>query len=51
MDISDFECRNVVGTRQAGLIISETVDVLYFYTQPSLGFKENGRKRKRGNID
>ncbi len=29
-DLSDFECGMVVGARQAGLSISETVDLLGF---------------------
>ncbi len=47
-DLSDFERGMVVG----GLSISETADLLGFsHTQPSLGFTENGpKKRKYPNI-
>lgn len=47
LDLGVFKCRNVVGARQAGLSISEMADLLYFYAQSSLGFKENGPKKKK----
>ncbi len=44
-DLSDFECGMVVGARLAGLSISKTADT--FHTQPSLGFTENGLKKRK----
>ncbi len=41
-DLSDFECGMVVGARQAGLRKS----YWDFHTQPSLGFTENGLKKR-----
>lgn len=43
-DLSDFERDMVVSTRQAGLGISETANLLH--PQPSLWFTENGLKKK-----
>ncbi len=37
----------VVGARRTGLSISETADLLDFHTQPSLGFTENGPKKRK----
>ncbi len=45
-DLSDFERGMVVGARRAGLSISKTVIYWDFHAQPSLGFTENGPKRK-----
>ncbi len=44
-DLSDFERGSVVGARRADLSISKTADLLGF-SQPSLGFTENGPKKK-----
>ncbi len=47
-DLSDFECGMVVGARRAGLSISKTTDLLgFFHAQPSLGFTENGPKKRQ----
>ncbi len=43
-DLSDFERGMVVGARRAGLSISKTAD---FHAQPSLGFTENGPKKRK----
>ncbi len=43
-DLSNFEHGMVVGARRAGLSISKTADLLGF-SQPSLGFTENGLKK------
>ncbi len=40
----------VDGARRAGLSISETADLLGFYTQPSLGFTENGSKKRKYTV-
>ena len=45
-DLSDFERGMVVGARRAGLSMSETDDLLGF-SQPSLGFTENGPKKRK----
>ena len=45
-DLSDFERGMVVGARRAGLSISKTADLLGF-SQPSLGFTENGPKKRK----
>ncbi len=37
----------VVGARRTGLSISQTADLLGFHTQPSLGFTENGLKKRK----
>ncbi len=41
-DLSDFEHGMVVGARRAGLSISNWD----FHAQPSLGFTENGQKKR-----
>ncbi len=46
-DLSDFERGMVVGARRAALSISQTADLLGFHTQPSLGFTENGPKKRK----
>ncbi len=46
-DLSDFERGMVVGVRQAGLSISKSADLLGFHAQPSLGFTENGPKKRK----
>ncbi len=46
-DLGDFERGMVVGARWAGLSISRTADLWDFYAQPSLGFTENGPKRRK----
>ncbi len=46
-DLSDFECRMVVGARRAGLSISETADLLVFSrTTISRVFREWSGKEK-----
>ncbi len=45
-DLRDFERGMVVGARWAGLSISKTADLLDFNAQPSLGFTENGLKKR-----
>ncbi len=47
-DLSDFERGMVVGARRASLSISKTADLLAFsHAQPSLGFTENGPKKRK----
>ena len=46
-DLNDFERGMVVGARWAGLNISETAHQLGFSPQPSLGFTENGLKKRK----
>ncbi len=46
-DLSDFERGMVVGSRRAGLSISKSADLLGFHAQPSLGFTENGPKKRK----
>ncbi len=47
-DLSDFERGMVVGARRADLSISETADLYWdFHAQPSLGFTENGPKKRK----
>ncbi len=45
--LSDFEREMVVGARRACLSISKTADLLGFHAQPSLGFTENGPKKRK----
>ncbi len=48
VDLSNFEHIMVVGDRRAGLSISKTGDILGFsHAQPSLGFTENGPKKRK----
>ncbi len=37
----------VVDATRTGLSISQTADLLGFHTQPSLGFTENGLKKRK----
>ncbi len=47
-DLREFNRGMVVGARLAGLSISQTADLLGFlHTQPSLGFTENGPKKRK----
>ncbi len=45
-DLSDFECGMVVGARRAGLIISETADLLRFSHTTISRVTENGPKKR-----
>lgn len=47
--VCDFNHRMVVNTRWAGLNISETADPLVFYTQQSLGCKQNCANKNKQN--
>ncbi len=46
-DLGDFERGMVVGARRADLSISKLLIYLDFHAQPSLGFTENGQKKKK----
>ena len=46
-DLIGFEHGMVVGTRRAGLSISKLLIYWDFHTQPSLGFTENGPKKRK----
>ncbi len=46
-DLSDFERGMVVGARQAGLIFQKLLIYWDFHAQPSLGFTENGLKKRK----
>ncbi len=46
-DLSDFERGMVVGARRADLSISKTADLLGFSHTTSLGFTENGLKKRQ----
>ncbi len=46
-DLRDFERGMVVGARGAGLSISKLLIYWDFHTQPSLGFTENGPKKRK----
>ncbi len=46
-DLSDFERGMVVGARRAGLSIKKLLIYWDFHTQPSLGFTENGPKKRK----
>ncbi len=46
-DLSDFECGMVVGARRAGLSIQKLLIYWNFHAQQSLGFTENGLKKRK----
>ncbi len=46
-DLSDCECGMVVGARRTGLSISKLLIYWNFHAQPSLGFTENGPKKRK----
>jgi len=46
-DVSDFERGMVVGATRAGLIMSETADLLRFSRTTISGFTENGPKKRK----
>ncbi len=46
-DLSDFERGMVVGARRADLSISKTADLLGFSHTTSLGFTDNGPKKRQ----
>jgi len=46
-DLSGFKCGMVVGTRRAGLSISETSDLLGFSRTTISGFTEIGLKKRK----
>ena len=46
-DLSEFDQGMIVGARQGGLSISETVDLEFSRTTVSTEFAENGAKNKK----
>ena len=46
-DLSDFERGMVVGARRAGSEYQKLLIYWDFHTQPSLGFTENGPKKRK----
>ncbi len=46
-DLSDLKHGKVVSARQAGLSISKLLIYWDFHAQPSLGFTENGPKKRK----
>lgn len=48
-DLSDFQCDLIVGARQGGISMSKTADLLGFFTQAFLKFKESC-PQKRENL-
>ncbi len=47
-DLSNFERGIVVGAKQAGLSIKKKLLIYWdFHAQPSLGFTENGPKKRK----
>ncbi len=46
-DLSDLKRGKVVSARQAGLSISKLLIYWDFHAQPSLGFTENGPKKRK----
>ncbi len=50
-DFNDFKCGTVMGARWAGLSISETSDILGFTCKTSLGFTENGWKKRKHPVN
>ncbi len=45
-DLSDFECGVVVGARRT-VVFQKLLICWDFHTQPSLGFAENGLKKRK----